>query len=156
MTLTFPTFFDPLSPASWPGWCFEFRRAQGLLFALPPTIALGELGTTDPYEYDHAPFDDTWYAVGDGVTRERPLLTLSGEHTYRSEAEAIDHAGSVEALLPLATQLHWRGRFLCDLRPDFPQVVRCQTGATLRDTTFTLTLNTVQRVTRALLAEVQR
>lgn len=157
MSAAFPfTWSDPLSPESWYGWGFEFSASGQALVALPPTITFkGDLGAADPYEYDHAPYSDAWFRLGDGVARDRPLLLLGGSHTYRNVAEALAHTAQIEQALAIADQVSWRGQPLAQLNPAFTNTALFSTGDRFVDTTFSLTLNTLTRVTRATLAEVQ-
>lgn len=147
---------DLWNPADWPGWGFELLWGDQSLVALPPSIGLDELGTTDGSSYDHPPFSDVWFRLGDGVPQERPLLRLSGQHTYRTVEEALDHVAQVEQAARVADRLLWQGRLVAQLDNTFGGTVRTRTGATFVNTTFNITLSTLTRVTRQSLAQAMR
>ncbi len=147
---------DRFNPASWRGDCFELRGANDeFLFAFPPTVGLREgMGLTDPYQWDRAPGSAAWFPLGDGIGTARPLVTLTGQWTYRSREEALIHTSNIESLLPLARSLWWQGSFVTLLDLRFPGSCLMSSGTRFVDTTYTCTLNTTVPVTRKTLSSM--
>ncbi|MHA0043022.1 hypothetical protein [Deinococcus sp. PEB2-63] len=145
-----------LSPASWRDVNFELRDiSEDFLVALPPTVGFREaLGTPDPYTWDHPPLTDRWFPRGDGVPRIRPIMTLTGSWTYQDDEEALIHTAAIEDAMPYARSVWWRGQFLMLLDATRPGNTLITSGTRLRETTFNVSLNTVERVTRSSLLAI--
>lgn len=152
------TFDDgvTLDPASWRDVSFELRDvSEGFLVALPPTVGFREeLGTADPYEWDHPPGSDRWFGLGDGIPKTRPQMRLDGNWTYRNDEEALIHTAAVEDAMPYARSVWWRGQFLMLLDAQRPGTSLVRAGTRLTETSFNITLNTTERVTRASLLAI--
>lgn len=144
---------DTRDPASWRGDCFEVRGAEDrFLFAFPPTVGLRDgMGAADPYQWDRAPGSAMWFPLGDGIGSARPLVSLTGQWTYRTKGEALIHTSNIERLLPEARSLWWQGAFVTLLDLRFPGSCLMSAGARFIDTTYTCTLNTTVPVTRKTL-----
>lgn len=140
-----PVFFDPATVPT-----FSLHAAGGaLLVALPPTVGFpDELGEPDPYEWDRPPGSSAgWFALGDGLPRQRPITTLAGAWLYDSIDAALVAINAIDTAVKVAAELHWCGKKIADLNALRPGSYRWHYQDTAQHVRHRLVLNTGKALT---------